>query len=460
MNNFSAAVKSFSDSISKKENRMVNNPEFLLENNPFISDLHSIPNLLVSQLTLDFLGDENAKGLRRLFYSKIFPVKREYLKVLTESMVPIRQIVPEFENKEESLAFGETFLMELNRGCPYGCRFCLTGYLNRPFRNRSLKSIKEIVERGIKETQVNKVTLIGSAIADHPDFKEICRYIVNLNLKIMVPSLRINKLTAPLLQILKRGGLKSITVAPETGSEHLRRSLNKNIDDKEIINKCKLIFSSGFESIKFYFLTGLPFESEKDINAIATLMQKISDELGNLIPYNGLRLSVNCFIPKLFTPYASYTKNFIEKPLKYLKKAQQILRKRLKSVPNLVVNFMNIKEAKTQAVLSQIDDFFGDFLKEFYLAGGRPVELTRIDKEANYGLHEYMKNTYDNYQMLFSNEKGNESAADWTSGQMKRILKIVDFGFKKDTLMKELSCAKNSVITEGCSDDCHRCGIC
>jgi radical SAM superfamily enzyme YgiQ (UPF0313 family) len=460
MKNFSADVKSFSEALSKNEKRIEHDLDILLEQTPFISDLHSIPNLLVSHLTLDFLNDDDANGLRKSFYSNIFPVKRIYLKILSESFVPIRQIIPEFENKNDSLAFGETFLMEINRGCPYGCRFCLTGYLNRPFRNRSLKSIKEIVKQGINETRVNKVTLIGSSIADHPEFEEICKYIVNLNLKIMVPSLRINKLTTPLLQILKRGGLKSITVAPETGSEHLRKSLNKNINDKEIIDKCELIFSSGFESIKFYFLIGLPFELENDINAIASLMLQISNELGKKIPYNGLRLSVNCFIPKLFTPYASYTKNFKEKTLKYFKKSQQTLKKKLKSVPNLVVNFMNIKEAKTQAVFSQIDDSFGDFLKEFYLAGGRPVELTRIDRELNTRLQDYMSSTYNSFQFFLKNENQNDSTAVWASGQMKRILKIVDFGFKKDTLMKELLCAKNNVTTQGCSENCHRCGIC
>ncbi|MCP4760332.1 MAG: radical SAM protein [archaeon] len=402
--------------------------------------LSRLPNTIISLLAINYLENNTAIRGNNSFNS-IFPIERANIEKLSESIPPIKQIIPEFKNPMDQLVFGETYLLELNRGCPYSCRFCLTGHLNRPFRNRPINEILNIIDEGIKETNVGKITLIGSSIADHPNFKEICEYIIEKKkIQLMIPSIRINKLSEDLLDILVKAGIKSLTVAPETGSEALRYSLNKRLKDDMIIDKCNLIFSKGFNSIKFYFLVGLPFETEADIEAIPSLMKKIYERFKNQIGKDGLKLSINCFIPKLFTPFGSYTKNFIDKTaIKSLKNIKKKLENELKTIPNLVFDFMDIKNARIQTILSQIDWTFFNFLFQFYLEGAKPVAIDKLDKILDYKISNFLRDTNNQFNENLSEENMDSFLY---SNQSKSVLKIANLEKELINLKTELIKAK------------------
>ncbi|TFG19173.1 MAG: radical SAM protein [Promethearchaeota archaeon] len=409
------------------------------DNSDELTDFCSIPNVIVSSFALNSLEDSSTSGC-------VFPVKHKVLSLLDESSNPTRQILPVFQDPDLSLAFGETFLLEVNRGCPSGCRFCLTGYVNRPFRNRSFDQIKHIIDESILNTGAKKITLIGSAVASHPKFFEICQYIVDKNLQVMIPSIRIDLITPKILNVLKLGGVKSLTIAPETGTEVLRRKLNKNICNSEIIEKCEMIFNFGFQSIKFYFLVGLPFETQEDIQGITELIQNIQSRSGKNIPKKGIRLSINPFIPKFFTPYRDYTHNFINQKMEYFRNTEKFLKSEFTHSPQIEVEFLNWKEARLQTILSQLDETFAPYVEEFYENGALPVAMNRIDKEND--------NVISDYLIQLS-----ESFLKNVSNSTLKLQKLINFGFIENYLLNEAILGQKEKIT-GCTDGCNRCGMC
>ena len=411
----------------------------LKDNSEEVVEICSLPNVLVSKLALNSLEGVNTNKC-------VFPVKRKILSSLDESINPTKQILPSFQNPDKALVFGETFLLEINRGCPSGCRFCLTGYVNRPFRNRSFEQIKDIIDESIPNTRAKKVTLIGSAVASHPNFLEICKYIVDSKLQLMIPSIRIDLITPEILTVLKRGGVKSLTIAPETGTDVLRRKLNKDISNSEIIEKCKIIFKMGFQSIKFYFLVGLPYETQEDIKGIIELIQNIQKTAGKDIPKKGIRLSINPFVPKFFTPYRNYTHKFIDQKMEYFRKTEKFLKSELAQSSQIEVEFLNWKEARLQTILSQIDETFAPFLVEFYEYGALPVTMNRLDKEHDYVVSDNLIHT-------------SESFLKSKSKQTQKLQKLIDLGFFPEYLSNEAKLGKKEKIA-GCADDCHRCGLC
>ena len=239
--------------------------------------------------------------------------------------------------------------------------------------------------------------------------------------------------------------MKSLTIAPETGTDILRRKLNKNICNSEIIEKCEIAFKMGFQSIKFYFLVGLPFESQDDIQGIVELIQNIQTNAGKDIPKKGIRLSINPFIPKFFTPYRDYTHKFINQKMEYFRKIEKFLTSELAQNSQVEVEFLNWKEARLQTILSQIDETFAPYVEEFYENGALPVSMNRLDKEHDNIVSDYLIHT-------------SESFLKSKSIQTQKLQKLIDLGFYEDYLSNEAKLGQKEKIT-GCSDGCHCCRI-
>ncbi|MBD3228962.1 MAG: radical SAM protein, partial [Candidatus Lokiarchaeota archaeon] len=146
-------------------------------------------------------------------------VNRLVLKDLDNYPIPYYQL--RIDNEKDSI-FENSFFLEVNRGCPFKCKFCISSYHNFPFRNRSYENIVESFEKAIEYDDFRSVSLIGSCVSAHPRFLEICRYIIMKNKRLMVPSIRIEHLNDEVIEILEKGQIKTITIAPETGSEKLR----------------------------------------------------------------------------------------------------------------------------------------------------------------------------------------------------------------------------------------------
>ncbi|MFZ6006265.1 MAG: radical SAM protein [Nitrospirota bacterium] len=233
-------------------------------------------------------------------------IKRRYIKDLSVSPITTTIITPEAE-------FSEMYLVEAMRGCPWKCRFCLVGHIYTPTRKKDLDTITVEIERAKEITP--KIGLIGPSLTDYAHIKDVlCIEGVDFS----ITSLRASAKSAELVELLK--GHKSVSIAPEAGTERMRRVVNKKITEKDILDTSKLILNAGIENLRLYFIIGLPTETDEDVSGIVEIVKKVRriSNKGNII------LSISTFVPKPFTPFQWHPMerlDSVKEKLKFIKTA-------------------------------------------------------------------------------------------------------------------------------------------
>ena len=196
-------------------------------------------------------------------------------------------------------------LVEVNRGCPRGCRFCAACFVYHPFRSRSLPVLESLSKEGLSDE--HRIGLTGTAVSDYPHLIPLCENILLKRGGISLASLRVDAISDPLAACLKESEIESVSIAPEAGTERLRRVLKKGYTEEEILKSIDILVEHGLLQIKCYFLIGLPSETDEDVKAILDLAKQIrhrilSKRKGEKGRWN-IVLSVNPFIPKPATPF-------------------------------------------------------------------------------------------------------------------------------------------------------------
>ncbi|MGB5909842.1 MAG: radical SAM protein [Promethearchaeia archaeon] len=323
--------------------------------------------------------------------------KRAILENIDESPIPIFQLIS--RSKTYQKIFEENFFIEINRGCPFQCKFCISSFHNSPFRNRSYENIRKTIEEAIVQTQFEKISLIGSCVSSHPKFYEICDYILSQGKKLSIPSIRIDHLTPKIIKVLEKANIKSITLAPETGTETLRYSLGKRISNEKILEVLEQIKDSKIRNVKFYFLIGLPDERDEDIKQIINLLNQISD-IG--FETNSLKVNINPFVPKFNTPYENKINFYLSSNLKLLISKFQILEKALKKIPAVKLKFQNpkeiVKKARMQTLFSLGDETISELLIKYYLHGGNLGALRRAEKDLGISIDNYLLKVHSSHK--------------------------------------------------------------
>jgi radical SAM superfamily enzyme YgiQ (UPF0313 family) len=217
-------------------------------------------------------------------------VVRQYAKSLAEWPTHSRILTPETE-------FGELFLVEISRGCGRGCKFCVTPACYWPFRFRHTESVLEAVRLGLQHRDA--IGLISAAVTDHPNIDEIAGRIVELGARLSVSSLRADGVSPALMEALARSGARSVTFAPEAGTDRLRAAIGKGITEDHIIGALRTAFAAGIKEAKLYFMVGLPGEGEEDIAAIPELVRTCLRRAD----LRRVTVAAGGFVPKPHTPY-------------------------------------------------------------------------------------------------------------------------------------------------------------
>ena len=246
--------------------------------------------------------------------------------------------------------FGSRFLIEVVRGCANLCRFCWAGYNYLPVRAFPADRILELASQAKRYS--SKAGLVSIALCDHPEIERILEGLLEMGYSISPASLRLDDLTPPIVDLLRRSGERTITIAPEAGSDRLRRVINKTVTNAEILNAAEIIFAGGIENLKLYYMIGLPTETDADLEAIHELtvemreiMLKHARTRGRIGRIVG---SVNPLIPK---PGTAYQWLPMEDPAITERKAKR-LRQLLSGLDNVYFNIKSERHSYYQALLS------------------------------------------------------------------------------------------------------------
>ena len=292
--------------------------------------------------------------------------------------------------------FGDMFLVEVGKGCKMKCRFCEAGYICLPVRNYSKETILNEVQKG--KTYKNKIGLVGSAICDHPEIENILKDLHQQKLTFSVSSLRLNQITPNILKYLFLGGCKTISVAPEAGSERLRKTINKQLTEKKLFDSIRMIAESGIQNLKLYYIIGFPGETGEDIEGIIREVKSIKHFFNEARVKKGsadflLTISVNTFVPKPKTPFQREPMENIAS----LKTKLKILKAGFKNVKNIKLIYDLPKWAFIQALLSRGDRKIGDLLCKVIENNG---DWFKAMRELNLNPEFYVYRKYDENETL------------------------------------------------------------
>jgi radical SAM superfamily enzyme YgiQ (UPF0313 family) len=263
---------------------------------------------------------------------------------------------------------GSMYLTEVSRGCGRGCRFCAAGFVYRPARFRSEQALQASILRGLEAQQ--KIGMVGTAVSDHPDLKRICRQILAQKGRVAIGSLRLDRLEDELLTLLRQGGIETVSLAPEAGSQRLRDVIRKGFDEQQILHAVSLLADHDILNLRLYFMVGLPTETEGDIDALIRLAGDIKKQaLGRTAgekPFRRITLSVNQFIPKAATPFQWCPLASVQS----VKKKIQRIEKAFRRDPAVNVIHDVPKWNYIQALLSLGDRRVGKILLAVHQSGG------------------------------------------------------------------------------------------
>jgi len=347
-----------------------------------------------------------------------------------DGQVPISKITtPDTE-------FSDKILIEMGRGCGRSCRFCAAGYVYRPPRFYSESDIISSTEKALEKC--NQVGLLAAAVSDIPGIENVTSLIVKDGCSFSVSSLRADSLTKGLLEHLKQAGQKTLAIAPEAGSERLRNVINKHLTRQKIMEAATLISETSDFSVRLYFLVGLPTETRSEVEEIVDLVKGIKHHMVKASAERGrigqIRVSVNCFVPKPFTPFQWFPLD----QLSSLKEKQKWIKKALGKEGGIKVNPDIPKWAYVQTLLSMGDRRVGAILHASHKLGGNWTKALRFSDV--------------NPDFFVYRPKGLDEVLPWD---------FIDNGILKSHLISEYKLALKGEESDVCNvGECFRCGVC